>query len=45
MPDEEVLGEAVKEEERGPVAGVEAVDCDVWGGGDVEGGKVGEQFR
>ncbi len=44
MPYQEVLGEAVEEEERGTVAVVEAVDCSCGGEGDVEGGEVGEHL-
>lgn len=43
MPDVEILGEAVEEEEWGVGvrAGVQAVDCDVGGGGDGDGCEGG----
>lgn len=44
MPYQEVLGEAVEEEERGAVAVVEAVDGYCGGEGDVEEGEVGEHL-
>ncbi len=45
MPYQEILGEAVEEEEGRAVAVMEAVDGYGGGEGDVEGGEIGEHCR